>query len=1388
MYRNYAGTPLSLNLTKLKLDLNPDYFNVNASNQLSPVFELKGLNTTNNPIKLNTTTKLLEFGYSTNHFSIDGSNNLKFKYTTYGGIMEHSSGILIKLADTSLSLSTSGIKLNADAIYFDIGASGLQPKFLCTGIDAGTPLSLNLTKLKLDLNPDYFNVNASNQLSPVFEFKGLKTTSNPLKIDTTTKLLEFLYNPPHFVLDGTSRLSLRFKSDGGLVQNAVGTEIKLADTSLSLSTLGLQVSSTYKTELQQIKTDTETFKTQAQTAKTGADTAKTGADTAKTAAEAARTAAETAKTQATTQATTATSQATIATTQATTATTQAGIATTQATAATAAATSATAAAASATASSGAAAGAATAAAAAAAAAAVSATFFQKGDKGDTGPQGPAGDPRLTENPFYIQDNTIKLKTDDTLSISDLTGNLEVVGSNITGLNWDNITLNRPSIDLSSYLTQSTAYYTFPTFFDLYNYYTKTETDTLLTNKQNALTFFSPLVNTNNNITLSTTNLITTSGGQTISGSLTVSQAFTTYDNIYEGNNYLYNKYEAKLTPSTTLLGDGSAITNIDFNNIVNVPSSSASLNFLSPLSKNVNNEVNIDLSSYLTNSVASTTYATFSNLDTKEDILTFDGPLTRTSNIIGINLSLYLTTSVALSTFPTFIDLGAKEAKLTFDSPLTRTANSVGINLSSYLTTATASSTYLTQTNATNTYATISALNNKENVLTFNSPFIRTGNTIDLNLGSVSGSYLPLTGGTLTGALIGTTINATTFNEGGSNLSSKYLGLAGGTLTGALTGTTINATTFNEGGSNLSSKYLGLAGGTLTGALTGTTINATTFNEGGTALTSKYLRLIGGTLTGALTGTTINATTFNEGGVSLASKYLQSTALTNYLLKTGDTMTGSLTISGSTSNKLIFDNVIGNTKIQLSPNNGIGVDTTGVIISSSGAIRFANGLNISNILASISSTGNLSLTGSISSGSISTTGSITASNLSLGTSDIQSVRNITTSGNITINSSKLNFNNVLNDYKINLWDNLYGFGIRDATLAYFCQGSHNFYNSSTPTNPVVSIDVSNPYVKVINSVSDRLLRISATTIETLNANETANRLLVLGNAGGIVMGGFTGYGITTPRHAIDIYNASILVRGSSEASQAILYICNPYDLTSALKTAIIAQGISSYSRSKLHFCNNNEANNTSSATVSNARMTIDTNGYIGVNNTSPIGMLTVGNAAIANNDGHIIVGKQDGGGGTRQFRIGYTPGFSAVIGDCGNNNVVATQVNQFRIIYTAPVDTLVCYGDGNVGTKFGNVVQTSDERLKTDISTIDNALDKVLHLRGVNFTYIQEGTKSIGLIAQEVEHIIPEVVFENDGIKSISYANMVGLLVEAMKQQQSQIAEMKEQINYLLNK
>tara|TARA_Y100000401_G_scaffold64401_1_gene51248 strand:+ start:1579 stop:2868 length:1290 start_codon:yes stop_codon:yes gene_type:complete len=93
-----------------------------------------------------------------------------------------------------------------------------------------------------------------------------------------------------------------------------------------------------------------------------------------------------------------------------------------------------------------------------------------------------------------------------------------------------------------------------------------------------------------------------------------------------------------------------------------------------------------------------------------------------------------------------------------------------------------------------------------------------------------------------------------------------------------------------------------------------------------------------------------------------------------------------------------------------------------------------------------------------------------------------------------------------------------------------------------------------------------------------------------------------------------------------------------------------------------------------------------------------------------------------------------------------------------------------------------DVVAFSDERLKSNIETIPNALDKVLQMRGVNFD--KNGHKSMGVIAQEVEKIIPEVVStENkDGEEylGVAYPNMVGILIEAIKDLQKQVDELKK--------
>jgi len=87
------------------------------------------------------------------------------------------------------------------------------------------------------------------------------------------------------------------------------------------------------------------------------------------------------------------------------------------------------------------------------------------------------------------------------------------------------------------------------------------------------------------------------------------------------------------------------------------------------------------------------------------------------------------------------------------------------------------------------------------------------------------------------------------------------------------------------------------------------------------------------------------------------------------------------------------------------------------------------------------------------------------------------------------------------------------------------------------------------------------------------------------------------------------------------------------------------------------------------------------------------------------------------------------------------------------------------------------VTATSDERLKSDIKTIDNALDKVMNMRGVS--YIKQAEKGVGVIAQEIEKVLPEVVTDGE-YKSVAYGNIVGVLIEAIKEQQKQIDELKK--------
>ena len=111
------------------------------------------------------------------------------------------------------------------------------------------------------------------------------------------------------------------------------------------------------------------------------------------------------------------------------------------------------------------------------------------------------------------------------------------------------------------------------------------------------------------------------------------------------------------------------------------------------------------------------------------------------------------------------------------------------------------------------------------------------------------------------------------------------------------------------------------------------------------------------------------------------------------------------------------------------------------------------------------------------------------------------------------------------------------------------------------------------------------------------------------------------------------------------------------------------------------------------------------------------------------------------------------------------------------------VDTLLSCIDvsGDAGKiKAAAFVTYSDESLKEEVTAMDNALDAVMSLNGVEFTWKNSGERDFGFLAQEVKNVLPKAVsVGNDGIHGVDYSRLTSVLVEAVKAQQVQIEELK---------
>ena len=87
----------------------------------------------------------------------------------------------------------------------------------------------------------------------------------------------------------------------------------------------------------------------------------------------------------------------------------------------------------------------------------------------------------------------------------------------------------------------------------------------------------------------------------------------------------------------------------------------------------------------------------------------------------------------------------------------------------------------------------------------------------------------------------------------------------------------------------------------------------------------------------------------------------------------------------------------------------------------------------------------------------------------------------------------------------------------------------------------------------------------------------------------------------------------------------------------------------------------------------------------------------------------------------------------------------------------------------------------SDINTKTNISTLTDSITKLKQLRGVDFNWKEDNRKSMGVIAQELEQVFPELVTTlPNGTKTVTYSGLFAVLIEAIKEQQKEIEELKK--------
>lgn len=160
------------------------------------------------------------------------------------------------------------------------------------------------------------------------------------------------------------------------------------------------------------------------------------------------------------------------------------------------------------------------------------------------------------------------------------------------------------------------------------------------------------------------------------------------------------------------------------------------------------------------------------------------------------------------------------------------------------------------------------------------------------------------------------------------------------------------------------------------------------------------------------------------------------------------------------------------------------------------------------------------------------------------------------------------------------------------------------------------------------------------------------------------------------------------------------------------------------------------------------------------------------------NTSSITINVSDSGNGNAN--IAFNAGFSLAEDTTNTTRYITFADANAASFNSLNVASTKLYFNPNTGilsaTTFNSL---SDENEKENVVTISNAVETVKQIRGVRFDWKENKNPSLGVIAQELEKILPELVLNSNGQKTVNYSGIIAVLIEAIKEQQEEIEKLK---------